>query len=120
MTNDEAEDMAALAVHLDRQLAWIGQSLTPTAHAARAQRLTQHAKALSRYAVLDCNGDLTEVQQLKDRNVQGRVEDICKAYVVLVDFGCDPRGYVVKLHFTYGKDKPYNTWGGAESGWGIG
>jgi hypothetical protein len=34
----------------------------------------------------------------------------------LPDFGGDPRGYTVKVHLP---NHAYNTWGGAESGYGV-
>ena len=49
--------------------------------------------------------------------IEARVRELAGLLGVRVTFGGDPRGYTVKLHVE--GDKLYNTWGGAESGYGI-
>ena len=53
--------------------------------------------------------------QLEDDMRQIIAEDFPKGFAIL-EFGGDPRGYTVKLKRPDGR---YNTWGGAESGWGV-
>lgn len=56
-----------------------------------------------------------------DANCERRITELCKAEPIrcavdAVIFGGDPRGYTVKVRL---KDGRYNTWGGAEDGWGV-
>lgn len=44
------------------------------------------------------------------------IKILCNQIGCRVDFGGDPRGYTVKVFLPSGT---YNTWGGAESGWGV-
>ena len=48
--------------------------------------------------------------------VERRVKLICAAFDLPVTFGGDPRGFTIKLHF---KSGAYNSWGGAEEGYGV-
>lgn len=48
--------------------------------------------------------------------VERRVRAICAAFNLPVTFGGDPRGFTIKLHFASGA---YNSWGGADEGWGV-
>ena len=50
------------------------------------------------------------------------VSAICELLSINARFNDDPRGFSVKLQFRPEdpQNQPYNTWGGAEDGWGIG
>lgn len=65
-----------------------------------------------------CNGELTARQTSREGNIEKEVTRIAHKYGMAVQFSGDPRGYCVKLHAPT-KDV-YNTWGGAETGYGIG
>ncbi len=86
-----------------------------------ALSLVRHAKALRRIAEIACERDLTAREQCADEEHTLAIQALCKRISVGVRIDGDPRGYVVKLHFgpTPGK-QPGNTWGGPETGWGIG
>lgn len=72
-----------------------------------------------------CNGYEDAGQQARaekadERNEQ-RITDLLKsspafACVERPNLGGDPRGYTVKIILKSGQ---YNTWGGAEEGWGV-
>jgi hypothetical protein len=90
---------------------------------ADARTLLAAARVVGRAALSECNDDLPAPARAK---MQRRVEIACERIVrVLADYdhrisytsSGDPRGYPIKLHFP---GKEYNTWGGAETGWGIG
>jgi hypothetical protein len=76
------------------------------------------AKAYHRIQEHDCNGTKTKRMETMERNLECRIEEIAVKYGLRVVFEGDPRGYVVKL-FSPLKNV-YNTWGGVESGYGIG
>ena len=65
--------------------------------------------------------ELCNTQDHVDQRDQLRksFDRICKKYGVELraEIGGDPRGYCLKLHLP---DGAYNTWGGRESGYGIG
>lgn len=54
----------------------------------------------------------------KETGLQNDIRAIASRYDLRVHFDGDPRGYCVKLHTIRGD--VYNTWGGKESGYGIG
>ena len=66
------------------------------------------------------NGEAAEAweaaREKKELAVEKRIMDICAGFKLPVTFGGDPRGYTVKVKFPSGL---YNTWGGAEEGWGV-
>lgn len=49
--------------------------------------------------------------------IEERVRALAAKNGATVNLSGDPRGYVVKLHLPSGR---YNTWGGPESGYGVG
>ena len=49
--------------------------------------------------------------------IERRLDILAQTHGARATFDGDPRGYVVKLHLPSGKS---NTWGGKESGYGIG
>lgn len=88
-------------------------------HPKVARALVRHAKALHRLYECNCNRDLTPAEESLVRRHESAVARLCATVQIEAKFNPDPRGFPVKLHFG-GGDQPYNTWGGAECGWGIG
>ena len=74
------------------------------------------AKRLDRYNETECNYGLTPAQEKRVENLEKRIRAMCDTWRIGVKFNGDPRGYAVRLMFP---DQSYNTWGGAEEGWGI-
>jgi len=65
----------------------------------------------------DHNGKLARA----DERIEKRIKALCSAEPIAcavdaVILGGDPRGYTVKVRLKNGR---YNTWGGAEDGWGV-
>lgn len=100
-----------------------------------ARLLLRHAKTHGRLAEMACNGSPAQsnpnlpIEQVnkcqarwdawiekREAQIERRIKQLCDEIGLPVDFGGDPRGYTVKVFFPSGK---YNTWGGAESGYGI-
>jgi hypothetical protein len=78
----------------------------------RHQRLAEHA----------CNRELAERERDEEQHVEKRIRELVALFGpgLTVHFDGDPRGFTVKLHFPpVDGRKPYNTWGGEETGWGI-
>lgn len=65
-------------------------------------------------------GELIEQWQAGLERRQARCEAAirkrCAEWALPVDFGGDPRGFTVKIHFPDGTG---NTWGGDADGWGV-
>lgn len=76
------------------------------------------AKRLHRIAENHCNGREYKGMLTREANLEKMISELAKGFGLTVVFDGDPRGYVVKLHAP-NKDV-YNTWGGKESGYGIG
>ena len=91
-------------------------TLTPYAAAQSAVALKHMANRLHRYAEAACNYGLTEQQEKRVASLEKRVAKLCQDMGLTVKFNGDPRGYAVKVQLPSGR---YNTWGGAEDGWGI-
>jgi hypothetical protein len=96
--------------------------ITPNTHALG---LVRAAKELNRIAERQCSEEMSEREAARVERREKRLEQIvnahCAALGVRAEFSGDPRGYVVKLHFGPDPDRqPGNTWGGSETGWGIG
>lgn len=89
----------------------------PQANPVKLQNdLFKLAIACERNAIGLCNTPnwIDTREKLRDRLVA-----IAKKHGIALkaDVTGDPRGYCLKLHLP---DESYNTWGGKESGWGIG
>ena len=78
--------------------------------------LMRLAKRHGWLAVPDCNRNLTDKELRMQTKIEKQIADLTKAHGLHVTFGGDPRGYTVKLILPSGR---YNTWGGAEDGWGV-
>ena len=118
-----SKDATELVAHLARQAAHVSHDVGGEHLAMIATRLVADARVLHRLAERECNDDRTpDVQaadEKKDEKYSRRVRETLKPFGVSVRFNGDPRGYPVKLFFTY-HERIYNTWGGAEEGYGIG
>lgn len=80
--------------------------------ASRHHTLCEHA----------CNRELSSREEREteaiERNVTADLAEVNPA--IVVEPTGDPRGYTIKLHFPpINGRKPYNTWGGEETGFGI-
>lgn len=85
---------------------------------ADAERLLRIARRCSRLAEKACNEPITPADAVRELRSQDAIRSTLEAYPgVRVTFEGDPRGYVVKLHTPGGE---WNTFGGAEEGYGIG
>ena len=108
--------------------------VAPHLVARNARLLMRHARTHGNLAEAECNGPGDYVNRIpypeagriydehqercerRTAQVERRIEALCTDLGIKADFGGDPRGYAVKLHLPGGA---YNTWGGAESGWGV-
>ena len=91
---------------------------TPREAAQDAAELCRFATSLSRLNEIACNSGLTERQERRKQNLQTRIKTVLEsAGLVLNHFNNDPRGYSVYLDLP---DGSYNSFGGRESGYGIG
>ena len=84
---------------------------------ADIRAVLRDAATLTRLAEQACNAEPTRQDIAREQSAERRVKDLAARYGATVKFNGDPRGYVVKLGLPSGK---YNTWGGRESGYGIG
>lgn len=84
---------------------------------ADIRAVLRNAATLTRYAEMACNIELTPGDIAREQAAERRVRALATRRGATVKFNGDPRGYVVKLGLPSGK---YNTWGGRESGYGIG
>lgn len=65
-----------------------------------------------------CCYEISTARITREKNIENRITTIAEQYDLGVHFDGDPRGFTVKLH---AKDNSvWNTWGGAETGYGIG
>ena len=81
-----------------------------------AEQILEDADVMQKFAVDYCNRSLSQQEAEADEAAMKRIAKLCKAHDVEADFNGDPRGHVVKLHL---KSGTYNTWGGAEAGYGV-
>jgi hypothetical protein len=80
-------------------------------------KLVSLAREHGRLMLKDCNGELTETDAQRVETVETKIREIAAPLGLKVHFDGDPRGYTVKLH---SEPACWNTWGGKESGYGIG
>jgi len=83
---------------------------------AHIRALLRWSATHNRLQVEECNRELTAKEQRKEKRAEEVIATICRNYQIRPVFGGDPRGHTVKLLLPNGK---YNTWGGAECGWGV-
>ena len=89
----------------------------PVCAARVAGLLIRDAKVIQRHCVNACNREVTSQETARAMQAEHRMRKVLANYpgVELV-VGGDPRGYCCKLLLP---SKRYNTWGGAESGYGV-
>ena len=87
-------------------------------------RAKQHARllwgladSLNKLHEVECNNGLTPKQSAHYETLVRQAEDIAAAYGCTIRVGGDPRGHAIHVLFP---TPTGNTWGGDESGWGIG
>lgn len=82
------------------------------------QELLQLARQHGRLCEIYCNRGFAPREERKKQRIEKRIHTIClelgKGFRAKLNG--DPRGYTVKLILPSGR---YNTWGGAEDGWGV-
>lgn len=101
---------------------------------ANIRLLLRHAKTHGNLAEAECNGPGDWVHRIpypqageiieafekriekRQEQIEKRIKAICEKIGCRVETGGDPRGYTIKVFLPNGA---YNTWGGAESGWGV-
>lgn len=113
-------DFAELAVRLGR----IYPIASPLHIVDAVRQLSRAAATVNRLAVLECNEpcdpDVLKNGRERAYRVARRALDVLETsnpkQKVAVHIGGDPRGYCLKLH---NAELGYNTWGGAEEGWGV-
>lgn len=91
--------------------------IVPLAVARDATLLQRLGRSLQSLAIAHCNHGLTARQERRQKSLCEHASAVASRYDATVDCGGDPRGYVLKIILPTGR---YNTWGGKESGWGIG
>ena len=82
-----------------------------------ANFLWRMANRLNRLNETDCNVGLTDRQQVQWRDIAIAAHKIADTYGCTIRIDGDPRGYAIHVLFP---TPAGNTWGGDESGWGIG
>lgn len=96
------------------------------AEAAHPEKVTKTAclelfrlvKRAHRFAErMACDESWGEKDERADDRNDARILALADRFGVKVQIGGDPRGHVV--HLMTPKTGRYNTWGGAESGWGL-
>lgn len=106
---------AQLAAHIQKQQPKWDQESCMTL----ASSLVRDACWLTRLNEARCNREISKREEKEEEFREKRVETHAKLIGIKARSDGDPRGFSVKLFFTY-EDRIYNTWGGVESGWGIG
>ncbi len=81
-------------------------------------RLYQLAARVQRYNELDCNHGLDPRQQRVSDRLEKAMVELAASIGLVGKHGGDPRGY--PFYVLLPKTRRYNSWGGAETGWGIG
>jgi hypothetical protein len=62
---------------------------------------------------------MTPKHERRETKIETTIKNLIEqVHGLRVEFSGDPRGFCVKLHLANGR--LYNTWGGSESGYGIG
>lgn len=93
----------------------VGQQI-PSATFSEVEKMLQLARGMQRLATEECNRQLTEREQARQERLKLAVHAMAKSWGIVAHVGDDPRGYCIKLMLPSGT---YNTWGGAECGWGV-
>lgn len=82
-----------------------------------AVKLIGYSNRLQRYHETGCNYGLNDKQKASVERLRERARaDVKEIGLTINHFNSDPRGYAIYLTLPSGR---YNSFGGAESGWGI-
>lgn len=85
-------------------------------HVATLSTIARHAATHLRYAVAECNRELTPAEVRKVERIEARIRQLVATLPetpkgpLTVKFGGDPRGYTVKI-VVPGEPHAGNTWG---------
>ena len=86
----------------------------------KARYLMRCAATLKTIAERLCNEEMSDREtarvDAKEANTEARAQAVAESLGFKAIFSGDPRGYVFKVILP---SAAYNTWGGAESGWGV-
>ena len=113
---DEFALFVAVLAECDRLHPGLRGPLTPQELTGRACVFRRLARSLERLAVKECNAGLSEREKLRQTATTHTAEEMARLIGANAIVGGDPRGYCLKLDLPTGR---YNTWGGAEEGWGV-
>ena len=80
-------------------------------------RLLSLAKSHQRIEVMRCNVGDTDYLMKRQRALRSSMTKVGNTINATLKFGGDPRGFTVKVMMP--KTKLYNSWGGAEEGYGV-
>lgn len=83
-----------------------------------ARRMRRLGFAAHRLAETACNRELTRAESARDAQLDGEFKALCAEIGAKAHISGDPRGHVYHVILP-GDNAPYNTWGGAERGWGV-
>lgn len=78
----------------------------------------EHHRIQERYCSEDMDDEVRLRVEQREERVEARMTQIAEKLGLLTRFDGDPRGFTVKLFAPTGA--VHNTWGGRESGYGIG
>lgn len=77
----------------------------------------RHHTLQERYCSEEMSDETRERCEGKEKGLERDIREIAAKFGLTAHFDGDPRGFTVKLHAP--KQKVGNTWGGAETGYGI-
>ncbi len=95
----------------------VTKPIDPETLADIGRLILRSAATHGRYAVEECNRELSASEVSLHNASCERLARYANRLGVTLTLGGDPRGYTVKLMTP--KSGKYNTWGGAEDGWGV-
>lgn len=78
----------------------------------------QHCRIQERWCSEEMDAERSELVSIRESSIEGYIRAAAISLGLRAHFDGDPRGFTVKLHAPTGD--AFNTWGGKESGYGIG
>lgn len=115
LSREQAEFLVVATREANRNNRPTAEGVTEDVHT-----LLRLARQHQNIAEKQCNESLTQADEMRERSIQAKIERVARVLfegnILKIEFGGDPRGFTVKLHF---KSGVYNSWGGKESGYGI-
>lgn len=113
---DEFALFVAVLAECDRLHPGPRGPLPPQGVVDRATAFRKMARSIERNAVAVCNGTATPTSERRALGAANAALKLAELAGVTPRLCGDPRGYALKLVLPTGR---YNTWGGAEEGWGV-